>query len=290
MLKNEFSSEEEYNSIQKAALASVPLNKVDHNHLPCGIASGFFLKYKNHMFFLTAQHIYEGDLEEKKGRWGIICNWDILRGTLIKPLGQMGFLLSGHFTKKMARALVSPKAINILKANGCMEIDLAYKLTNFIQTEIKLSNDGSNILLKEKRLPLEDNLDVDVDKNETYTFSGYVKPYEKVDVLKKYNVENCYFHVVTPVCFFGLKYTGNKVNLKTGEMLIFEMQDYVEDEYIKGCSGAPILDSKGNLIALVSERHEVKANKYRGTQKKTLIYGLNLKKYKIALDIEINDL
>ncbi len=280
-------TEKEFASIQKTALITVPLNKIDSACLPCDMASGFFLKYKGNIFFITAQHIYEKDLREEKGKWGIVCNWDINRGTMIKPLNQMGFLISGHFSKKMTNAFTSQKTVNILKAQGWKEVDIAYKIMNFVKTEVKLVDDDMNIIFQENRLPIEDNLITDIDINESYAFSGYVKPFENANALEKICATTCLGHYVTPISFYGLKYTGETKKLKTGEMFVFEMQSPVNAEYIKGCSGAPILDSNGNLVSLVCERHEVKANRYKGIKEKTLIYGLNLKKYKIALDIEL---
>lgn len=280
-------TEKEFASIQKTALTTIPLNKIDSNGLPCEMASGFFLKYKGNMFFITAQHIYENDFKEENGKWGIVCSWDLVTGTLIKPLNQMKFHIVAHFSQKMSKALTSPKMINIIRANGGCDIDFAYKLMDFVKTEIKISEDGQNILFQSERFPIEDNLETDVNPNETYIFSGYVKPYEQPDKLSVINGIDRFGYNVFPVCFHDLKYLKKK-DTRTGEMFVFEMPEPIDAEYIRGCSGAPIFDSNGNLVALVSERHTVRANRYKKIKEKTLIYGLNLKRYKTLLDIELD--
>lgn len=47
-------------------------------------------------------------------------------------------------------------------------------------------------------------------------------------------------------------------------------------EYFRGISGAPIIDTNGNTVALVCH----------GDESENLIYGIMLKQYKSALDIE----
>lgn len=55
--------------------------------------------------------------------------------------------------------------------------------------------------------------------------------------------------------------------------------DYEIDDF-RGTSGAPILDSKGKLVALVARG----GPSYDG--KEWIIKGINLAKYKTILDIE----
>ena len=50
-------------------------------------------------------------------------------------------------------------------------------------------------------------------------------------------------------------------------------------DYFKGTSGAPIIDTDGNPIALVCH----------GDEKEDIIYGVALKKYKSGLDIEVGN-
>jgi hypothetical protein len=55
--------------------------------------------------------------------------------------------------------------------------------------------------------------------------------------------------------------------------------EYPGHEYFKGCSGAPILDSDGKLVALVC----------MGVPAVNSIYGVSVKRYKAALDILVGD-
>jgi len=45
-------------------------------------------------------------------------------------------------------------------------------------------------------------------------------------------------------------------------------------------SGAPILDNDGNLISIVS----------KGDVEKNIIYGINLKKFKSLIDIQVDNI
>lgn len=72
-------------------------------------------------------------------------------------------------------------------------------------------------------------------------------------------------------------------------MLEFELAKNKDREELAGCSGAPILDEDGNLISLVVEmNHEeekvVEHGRYIGKRTRTKLYGVDLQKYKIALD------
>lgn len=61
------------------------------------------------------------------------------------------------------------------------------------------------------------------------------------------------------------------------DVFIFKIsRPYPGHEEYRGCSRAPILDSDGNIIPLV----------IGGDITKNEIYGINLNKYKIVLDIE----
>jgi len=73
-----------------------------------------------------------------------------------------------------------------------------------------------------------------------------------------------------------LKYIGEK-----GEHLIFQLpHKYGSHANYIGCSGAPIIDEDNNLIALVSY----------GERSTNCIYGININKYRAALEIESNPL
>jgi hypothetical protein len=76
---------------------------------------------------------------------------------------------------------------------------------------------------------------VDPNSNETYGFFGYINPFY-----------DGYFLGKTPTLKYPLAFHRSK-----GNMLMFVAKDIIKNsEEYKGCSGAPILDSKGNIVAL----------------------------------------
>jgi len=72
-----------------------------------------------------------------------------------------------------------------------------------------------------------------------------------------------------------MKYVG-----KEGELYKFKLpQKHPGHEYFRGTSGAPIIDNEGNTIALVCE----------GDIDEDLIFGISIRQYKSALDIEVGN-
>ena len=70
-------------------------------------------------------------------------------------------------------------------------------------------------------------------------------------------------------------YTDLKYKEKQEDYYVFELPyEHPGDEHFQGCSGAPIIDTKGNVVALVCS----------GDEDTNLIYGISLKKFKVAID------
>ena len=78
------------------------------------------------------------------------------------------------------------------------------------------------------------------------------------------------------VIYDGLKYVGTE-----DSYYVFELPfEHPGHEFFKGCSGAPILDSRGNIVALVCS----------GDIDRNAIIGISLNKYKIALDVTFGNM
>jgi hypothetical protein len=72
---------------------------------------------------------------------------------------------------------------------------------------------------------------------------------------------------------FDMKYVGREGD----DLLIFKTQaPYLSYKPYQGCSGGPITDSQGRLVALVVE----------GNKKKTGILGLELMRYRSVIEIQ----
>lgn len=67
---------------------------------------------------------------------------------------------------------------------------------------------------------------------------------------------------------------------KQGDLYKFKLpQKHPGHKYFRGTSGAPIMDNEGNVIALVC----------KGNVDEDLIYGISIRQYKPALDIEVGN-
>ena len=74
----------------------------------------------------------------------------------------------------------------------------------------------------------------------------------------------------------GLRYIG-----VSDDFYIFKLPlAHPGHEHFRGCSGAPIIDTHGKTVALVSNC----------PAKTNLILGISLKRYKVAIDITYGDL
>lgn len=97
------------------------------------------------------------------------------------------------------------------------------------------------------------------DKDELFGFAGQVLP----DFIKG-EYGRIYLKTEQKI-YTDLKYKG-----KLNDYYIFELPyNHPGHEYFKGCSGAPIINKCGNVVALVC----------KGYEETNLIYGIALKEY-----------
>ncbi len=115
----------------------------------------------------------------------------------------------------------------------------------------------------ESKLTLESDLSLSPDSAREYGFWGLTR-----QTFDSHNL------VAIPKLELGMKFErieGDRFFFKT-------RQPYKTYKDFYGCSGAPILDGDGRLVSLVVE----------GDKRKTGIYGLDLRTYRCALDVEID--
>jgi hypothetical protein len=62
------------------------------------------------------------------------------------------------------------------------------------------------------------------------------------------------------------------------DLLAFHLPvEHPGHEYFYGCSGAPIIDAEGHVVALVC----------KGDMETSTVYGISLRRYQVALDIHV---
>lgn len=231
--------------VELITLSSIPIRNIGKHDMPKGLASSCIIKYERKHILLTVHHA-TGNMEN----WGVQVKYEPSKGTLIKPLGAMNFL----------------KSINI-KTNKEKDIDFSYveipvEIESYSQ---EIDHKSGSVISETKRLVSNIDFNVAPDKNELYGFSGQVK------------AELAGNRLMTELrTYTNLKYVGDE-----DDYYIFELPfQHPGHEHFQGCSGAPIIDTKGNVVALVCKGH-IPSN---------TIYGVSLKRYEIAINATYGEL
>jgi hypothetical protein len=231
--------------VELITLSSIPIRNIGKDGMPKGLASSCIIKYEGKHILLTVHHA-TGNMEN----WGVQVRYDSFKGSLIKPLGGMNFL----------------KSINI-KTNKAKDIDFSYveipeEIESYSQEIDPISG---SVITETKRLASDIDFNITPDKNELYGFSGQVKAELAGNSLK-----------TELRTYTDLKYVGDE-----DDYYIFELPfQHPGHEHFQGCSGAPIMDTKGNVVALVC-KGDIPSNR---------VYGISLKRYEIAINATYGEL
>lgn len=226
-------------------LSSIPIRSIGGDGMPTGIASACICSYAGKRILLTVHHA-TGNM----ANWAIQVKFEPNKGTAMQSLGAMNFL----------------KSFNIHTSIG-KDIDFSYVEIpddiELVSQEIDLRT--GSVLNEKKRLDSKVDFNIIPFASESYGFSGQVMPELAgntfITQLKTYT---------------GLKYIGDEEHY-----YIFELPfSHPGHEHFEGCSGAPIIDTKGNVVALVC-KGDITTNR---------VYGISLKQYEIAINATYGEL
>jgi hypothetical protein len=146
------------------------------------------------------------------------------------------------------------------------DVDFSYAtVPNDLQPFYQEINETGKIINQVPRDILQINFDIEPSMDKKYGFCGQSRFSTNNWLL--YSQSN----LILDLKFVGLEEDYYKFKLPA---------KHPGHDYFKGTSGAPILDMDGNAIALVCH----------GDEKEDIIYGVALKKYKSALDIEVGNI
>ena len=216
------------------------------------MGSGCFIEYKGFTLFLTVYHT----VKNYSLNTGIVADFDENKGVKLLPVGVRPLIIKGD-----------------LKTGKFGDLDFAYvKCATMPECYFFILDELGKMKYKTKRIILQTCLTDIPTKTEKYGFAGFIHGRLLSNSTSKFNV----------ALYQELAYYDNLKYKKTNDdYYIFSLpnENYGHDNF-QGTSGAPILDSNGNLVSLVACGHPSKDGK------EWIIYGFNLAKYKTMIDIE----
>jgi len=242
----------DYNEFLK--LSSFPLRQIDNQNKPINLASGSLIDYCKKRILLTVSHATGNN-----GNWSIELEYVKGKGCKLYQIGAMNYILKG---------IINSENIKNTKDlfDNLKEVDFSYALVPediipFYQ-EITITE---SILISQPRLVIQTDFSITPTIDEFYGFSGQIQP-EFID--------DKYLTIKNKI-YAGLKY------LKTeDDYYVFKLPfKHPGHKYFEGCSGAPVFDSKRNLVGLVCS----------GNSTDDTIYAISLNKFKMMLDILVSN-
>lgn len=153
-----------------------------------------------------------------------------------------------------------------LNSEDINRIDFSY---NTLPTDIKCFHQvidyETNQILEHERLTLDYDFETEPSNDKKYSFFGQTE-------FKKNG------RIIIPV---GILVMNLDFVKEDGQFYVFKLPyNHPGHKYFRGTSGAPILDNDGNLVSLVC----------KGNENNDFIYGINLKKYKSLIDIQVDNI
>ncbi len=204
--------------LDRLALSYVPIRLINDANIPTDTRSGCLVDYEGSRYMLTPVHqMAVGQ------RWMAEVAVDIANDqTQMLQLGDLTFMYLADL------------------GNGTIqEVDLAFtKVANDFESRYQEITPYAGITRDEPRIVFPLEVDVPLCSRRVYGFCGQAGGYV---------VEGAgYFDPITRI-EPDLRYVGNEDDLR-----IFRLNHvHPGHKYYKGCSGSPILDAKGRVVALV---------------------------------------
>ncbi len=241
------------NLMRTRILSTIPINSInERTQKPYSMGSGCFVNYKGCLLFLTVFHTVQA---ETNITHGIVVDYNLEKGgTCLCEIDDFCVCAMGNIlTQKIDR------------------VDFAMKkfATPMPPCKYLINKNDKGEFERIDRISLTSDFSILPTIHEKYGFCGLIKG----KLIK--NEEVLGLHST-------LAYYDNAHYLKSEQsyhIFALENKGYSHEDF-KGTSGAPIIDSKGNLVSLVMSGGPSKAN-----SNEWLIYGVNLSKLLPVIDI-----
>lgn len=233
-------SDEQKKWLEWVLITSIPLKRLAPDELPIGIASGCLVDYRNRRFLLTVSHAVELGMSD----WVIQLGDGGEMGTAIYQ--PFSFLYPHEITRSTGEKL---------------NLDFTFaEVSSDLQPIFQHLTPLGPMSEKRPRHIFDVTAVCNPNVNELYAFSGEINP----------EMHGTYALITQPTVYPGLRYVGID-----GPSFKFKLPvPHPGHSYFKGCSGAPIVNTKGQLVALVT----------RGDEIENVIYGIALSRFTSTLD------
>lgn len=234
-------------------LSTIPMHSINEStNMPHSMGSGCFVNYKGCLIFLTVLHNVRA---ETNITHGIVVDYNLEKG---------GTCL-GHFND------FSLCAIGNLSTESIDIIDFAMKKFEEPMPPCKylINNVVNGDFNRIDRISLTSDLSILPTTHEDYGFCGLIKgSLNNTQTSLALHSELAYYD--------NVRYLESK---DCCHVFSLENKNYSHEDF-KGTSGAPITDSKGNLVSLVTSGRVSPTN-----PSEWLIYGVNLSQMSTVADI-----
>ena len=224
-----------------------------------GIGSGCIINYRERKFFLSVEHVTNVEAVAclDVGEENTTKEWKLY------SVGPLNYI-SRFSLDKLNDDLQDEELENKNKEKKRLgTIDFCYTEIENLTIKQKSTN------TKQFSIPKNDKLIIDTELGEKpvprreYAFFGRIRPAI---------IDDAYFQLE------DVFYDGLSLKKEVGDFYLFELPQEIKDhEHFRGCSGAPIMDSEGRVVALVTHG-------YKNTKR---LFGISLEKFKPVLDAAI---
>jgi hypothetical protein len=192
----------------------------------------------------------------------LAIGWDTeKRRVKLWRLGALNFLARGQLNTGMA-----------LEKMSLREVDFAYAdVPRDVEPRLeKIDGPTGNILESRQCTVWPATAILEPQADVQYGFAGHTKHSLEDHRLIAADVKFCFSEL--RLCF-PLSFVGAQDDLLAFKLPI----EHPGHDYFYGCSGAPIIDAEGRLVALVC----------KGDVGTSTVFGISLRHYQIALDIHV---
>jgi hypothetical protein len=249
-----------FTMLSKLEVSSVALAKINEANLPDGFASGCLMDYHGRRLLLTVAHA-----THKGPPLALALGWDpALRRVKLWRFGGLNFLARGQLSTGIK-----------LQEMKLDEVDFAYvDVPSEHEPRLeKIDAQTGNIVESRACTIWPATAIAEPEAGVRYGFAGHTKPSLEDHALIAADVKFCFTEL--RVCF-PLSFVEQREDLFAFRLPV----EHPGHEYFRGCSGAPIIDDEGRVVALVCE----------GSVEDSIIYGVSLRRYQVALDVHIGRL